>query len=359
MSEQVSAAGAVLSDKVVRWQKAYGRHGLPWQGSRDPYHVWLSEIMLQQTQVATVIPYYQRFLQRFPDIHALAAASLNDVLTLWSGLGYYSRARSLHRAAQTIQFERGGRFPTTHAEILALPGIGRSTAAAICVFAFGGSEAILDGNVKRLFARRFAIPGYPGNPDVAAALWREAEQCLPSSDIEAYTQGLMDLGATVCTRVKPRCDACPLAEDCIAFARQAIKDFPAPRPRVALPQRQTRMLILLHGHEVLLEKRAPTGIWGGLWSFPEVGPAADIVPLCAGEYGAEIGSHEVLSTVSHAFTHFKLDIVPQRLIVKRLAPHAAQPRYVWLSVDDALRAAIPAPVKRILTSLAGGKSASA
>ena len=350
-----TAPGTSLAAKVVRWQMQHGRHDLPWQGVHNAYHVWLSEVMLQQTQVATVIPYYRRFLQRFPDIETLAAATLEEVLALWSGLGYYSRARSLHRAAQTVQLQRGGNFPREFSDVMALPGIGRSTAAAICVFVFGARHAILDGNVKRLFARRFGVTGYPGDARVAAQLWEKAEQNLPSSQIEAYTQGLMDLGATVCTRAKPHCDICPLAADCVALRRNAIKEFPAPRPRVALPQRHTRMLVLLHARHVLLEKRPPSGIWGGLWSLPEAAPGAEVIALCAQQYGAEVAHHEVLPTVAHGFTHFKLDIAPQRLVVARIASRAAQPGHIWLSLDDVSFAAIPAPVKRILASIAAEK----
>ena len=307
--------------------------------------------MLQQTQVATVIPYYRRFLRRYPDIQSLAAAAEDDVLTLWSGLGYYARARNLHRAAQVVMAEYGGRVPREVAALLALPGIGRSTAAAIAVFAFGAREAILDGNVKRLFARRFSIPGYPGDARVAAALWRESERQLPSRDVESYTQGLMDLGATVCTRGNPRCEACPLAADCVARARAAIKKFPAPRPRKRLPQRRTKMLVLLHARQVLLEKRAPTGIWGGLWSLPEAAPGADIVALCDERYGAAVATQTALRVVAHGFTHFKLDIVPLRLVVTRVAPRAAAPGVMWLPLEEALGAAIPAPVKRILAGI--------
>ena len=347
-----TARGADFASKVVRWQKKHGRFDLPWQNTRDAYRIWLSEIMLQQTQVATVIPYYRRFLKRFPDIQSLADAAQDDVLTLWSGLGYYSRARNLHRAAQVVVQTHGGRVPRDFEALLALPGIGRSTAAAILVFAFGARHAILDGNVKRLFARRFGIAGYPGDAKVAAALWRETERQLPSRNIEPYTQGLMDLGATVCTRGRPRCDACPLAPDCIALARAAIKKFPAARPRKLLPQRHTQMLVLLHARQVLLEKRAPTGIWGGLWSLPEAAAGADIIELCAERYGATVATHEAMPTLAHGFTHFKLDIAPQRLIVSRVAPRVAAPGVMWLPLVDALGAAIPAPVKRILAAIA-------
>ena len=337
--------------RLVRWQKKHGRHALPWQNTRGAYRVWLAEIMLQQTQVATVIPYYRRFLQRFPDIKSLAAASLDDVLALWSGLGYYSRARNLQRSARTIVVEHRGRFPRDYATVIGLPGIGRSTAAAICVFAFGARHAILDGNVKRLFARCFGIAGYPGDAKVAARLWRAAERQLPRQNIESYTQGLMDLGAAICTRSKPRCDACPVAAACIARRRGTISSLPASRPRKSLPQRRTRMLVLLHAGQVLLENRAPSGIWGGMWSLPEVAPDADVAALCAQRYAAEIASHVPLPSIAHGFTHFKLDIEPWRIGVARVAPRAAAPGVMWLPLEEALGAAIPAPVRSILAAL--------
>ena len=336
---------------IARWQKKHGRHDLPWQNSRNAYRIWLAEIMLQQTQVATVIPYYRRFMRRFPNLKSLAAASLDDVLVVWSGLGYYSRARNLHRAAQAIVAEHRGRFPRDYDAVVALPGIGRSTAAAICVFAFGARHAILDGNVKRLFARRFGIAGFPGDAKVAARLWRKAEQELPQQNIESYTQGLMDLGATVCTRGKPHCDACPLAPDCVARRRGAIARLPAPRPRKRLPHRCARMLVLLHAGQVLLEKRAANGVWGGLWSLPEAAPGDDIAALCAQRYAAEVSTHEALPVVAHGFTHFSLTIEPHCVRIARVAPRAAAPGAMWLPLEEASGAALPAPVRRILERL--------
>ncbi len=354
----MSGQRAEFAASVVRWQKKRGRHALPWQRARNVYRIWLSEIMLQQTRVATVIPYYRRFLRRFPDLKSLAAASLDDVLAQWSGLGYYSRARNLHRAAQQIVAQHGGRFPRDFAAVLALPGVGRSTAAAICVFAFGDSHAILDGNVKRLFARCFGIGGYPGNARVSVRLWRVAERQLPGRNVEAYTQGLMDLGATVCTRAKPHCKACPLARACVARRRGAVDKLPTARPRKNLPRRTTRMLVLLHAGQVLLEKRAPSGIWGGLWSLPEVASDVDVAAACAQRYGVEGATCKSLPMVAHGFTHFKLAIEPMRVEVARVAPRAATPGAMWLPLDDALGAALPAPVKRILAALAAPTSSS-
>ncbi|MGZ5123023.1 MAG: A/G-specific adenine glycosylase [Burkholderiales bacterium] len=342
---------ARFAEHIIAWQAAHGRHGLPWQNTRDPYAIWISEIMLQQTQVATVIPYYQRFMARFPHVSALAAAPLDDVLVHWSGLGYYSRARNLHRAGQVMRDEHGCRMPDSVEAVAALPGIGRSTAAAIVVFAYGGRHAILDGNVKRVLARACGITGYPGDKPVADALWRAAERLLPSRCVEGYTQGLMDLGATVCLRRSPRCVECPVRESCVAFRDGLIDSVPAPRPRKALPHRNTVMLILEHAGSLLLEKRPAPGIWGGLWCFPEVCTGDDIAAACAQRFGARIGTVQQLPDVKHGFTHFNLTITPQRLEVRELQPRAAELEYQWLTLEKLEAAAIPAPVKRIAALL--------
>ena len=340
-----------FAKSVVAWQRRHGRHDLPWQNTRDAYRIWLSEIMLQQTQVAAVIPYYERFLKRFPDLAALAIADEDDVLASWSGLGYYSRARNLHRAARTIAEEHGGRFPREFEAVLALPGIGRSTAAAVCVFAYGARHAILDGNVKRVFARCFGVAGYPGDAKVAEKLWQIADGMVPAKNVEAYTQGQMDLGAGICTRTKPRCGDCPLATMCVARRQNAIAKYPSPRPRKVLPQRRTRMLVMLHGGQVLLEKRPNSGIWGGLWSLPELGAHEDIETVCTTRYGVTPAQHRALPEVAHGFTHFLLDIVPVRVSVARVDARVAAPGVVWLPLGDLPGAALPAPVRRILAAL--------
>ncbi len=263
---------------MIRWQRRHGRHDLPWQRTSDPYRIWVSEIMLQQTQVATVTGYYTRFVGRFPDVFALAGADIDEVLRHWSGLGYYGRARNLHRSARTIATEFGGAFPRDPESLQRLPGIGRSTAAAIAVFAFGARAPILDGNVKRVFCRVFGVEGFPGERPVEDRLWALAQRELPRRDIERYTQGLMDLGATVCTRVGPRCGDCPLAAHCDARLTGRIAALPWPRPARTLPLRDADLVLALTAPsgpiEVLLERRAPRGIWGGLWSLPEFAPPA-------------------------------------------------------------------------------------
>ena len=339
---------------LVAWQKRHGRHDLPWQGSREPYTVWLSEIMLQQTQVAAVIPYYQRFLARFPTLKALAAAPLDDVLALWSGLGYYSRARNLHRAAQTVMTQHGGSFPATLEAIMGLPGIGRSTAAAILVFAFGKRSAILDGNVKRVLARVRGIAGYPGETAVAAQLWQQAESLLPKTGLRPYTQGLMDLGATVCARRNPRCKECPVQSLCVACKTNRTHELPTPKLRKALPQRRTMMLVLQRAGEILLEKRPPTGIWGGMWCFPEEDADASAVEACARRYGAAVTLGDLLPLIAHGFTHFKLDILPQLATVSAWPQRAEEPGRLWITPDDALRAAVPTPVRGIIEQLING-----
>jgi A/G-specific adenine glycosylase len=340
-----------LAVKLIAWQKRHGRHDLPWQRTRDPYRIWLSEIMLQQTQVATVIPYYERFLRRFPDIAALASAPLDEAMRLWAGLGYYSRARNLHRAAQAVMQGHGGRFPGTFDEVAALPGIGRSTAAAILVFSRGARHPILDGNVKRVLARVYGIRGYPGDKRVADRLWERAEALLPTRSVEAYTQGLMDLGAGVCTRTRPRCEACPWESSCAARRRGLVAAIPGRKPHKALPQKATTMLALTRAGEVLLEKRPAAGIWGGMWCLPEVARDIEVVRYCKHKFGANADGMEALPSIAHGFTHYKLDIFPVRVRVGKLAPHVAEPGLIWLPLEEARQAAIPAPVKRILASL--------
>jgi A/G-specific adenine glycosylase len=350
-----------FSKAVVRWQKQHGRHALPWQNTRDAYRIWLSEIMLQQTQVAAVIPYYQRFLARFPDVASLAAAASEEVMAHWSGLGYYSRARNLHQCAKRVVAQYGGVFPSDPALLAELPGIGRSTAAAIAAFAYGARAAILDGNVKRVFCRVFGIDGYPGAKPVEDQLWRRAVALLPEHDVEAYTQGLMDLGATLCARGKPSCASCPLAQRCAALATGRVHQLPVRKPKKAVPEKHTTMLVITDRDQVLLEQRPDSGIWGGLLSLPEadrlgVSDGAQQQDFDAGVARAiapfgVAASCERLQPFSHVFTHFKLHVSPYRIRLARRLDIAGQVNHVWYRTDKLSDAPLPAPVKKLLLAV--------
>ena len=367
---------APFAHALIAWQKQHGRHHLPWQNTRDPYRIWLSEIMLQQTQVAAVVPYYTRFLARFPTLQTLAQGTHDEVMALWSGLGYYARARNLHRCAQVICAEHAGQFPQNAATIATLPGIGRSTAAAIAAFAFGERTAILDGNVKRVLCRHFGVEGFPGQAQIEKSLWSLAEQLLPEQDIESYTQGLMDLGATLCQRSQPRCTRCPLQKSCVAKREHRTDTLPTARPPRAQPQRHALMLVLQHDNDVLLEKRPASGIWGGLWSLPQM-------ELNTAEFSRGVASTattstqpnalqvrvarllqnlsitpqqtqaiEELTTFTHTFTHFKLSVLPVRVrLLKHLVNHIESDQGRWQALRTIDQIGLPAPVRRLLESL--------
>lgn len=349
-----------FSDAVIRWQKRHGRHALPWQNTRDAYRIWLSEIMLQQTQVTAVIPYYQRFLTRFPDVETLAVAETEEVMAHWSGLGYYSRARNLHRCAQRIVADHGGVFPDDPALLASLPGIGRSTAAAIAAFAYGTRAAILDGNVKRVFCRVFGIDGFPGVRVVENDLWQRAVALLPERDVQAYTQGLMDLGATLCTRSRPACGTCPLAQRCVALATGRVHELPVRKPKKTVPEKHTAMLIIADGGQVLLERRPDSGIWGGLLSLPEcIKPSTsaalpvsvdDEITNAVAPFGV-IDSCERLQPFSHAFTHFRLHVVPYRVELRTRLALAGEGQHVWYPVHRLADGPLPAPVKKLLLGI--------
>jgi len=338
--------------KLILWQRRHGRHGLPWQGTRDPYRIWLSEIMLQQTQVATVIAYYERFLARFPTVSDLAAADDDEVMKHWSGLGYYARARNAHRAARDVVELFGGVFPATFDALVTLPGVGRSTASAIAAFSSGERRAILDGNVRRVLARHGGIAGDPSRASVQAALWAAAESRLPRRDIEPYTQGMMDLGADVCLPRDPRCVLCPVSADCVARNDDRIDELPGRKARRAVRRRRIAMLVVVRGREVLLEKRASSGIWGGLWSLPEA--PVDEAPATALErdWGLLAAEAQPLAPFEHAFTHFTLEVAPWRIKLARGARLAEGKPAMWLPLSEVKAAALPSPVKKMLAALA-------
>ena len=342
-----------ISKRLLPWFEQYGRKHLPWQQHRNAYKVWISEIMLQQTQVNTVIPYYQRFMQRFPDIHTLAQATEDEVLTLWTGLGYYSRARNLHRSAKIIVNDYQSNMPSDSIALQALPGIGRSTAGAIASMAFHQPEAILDGNVKRVLSRLHMVAGWPGQHKVAEQLWQLAEHYTPTQHVANYTQAIMDLGATVCTRTQPKCPSCPLQKVCLAQQHQATTDYPHKKVRKALPIR-TRYFLMLHNvaGEVLLEKRPPSGIWGSLWCFPECAMDQSPVHFCADQYGLAVQQQQAQPAFKHTFTHFQLEIYPLHLTVQPLADRCMDNKnFIWHDPTQTADYALPTPMVKLLQRL--------
>lgn len=333
---------------VLTWFRQHGRHDLPWQHNATPYRVWVSEIMLQQTQVSTVIPYYQRFMQRFPFVQTLATANIDEVLHLWTGLGYYARARNLHKTAQLICARHGGEFPPGLDGLEALPGIGRSTAGAILALSMGQRGVILDGNVKRVLCRYYAIEHWSGEPETQKKLWQLAEQSTPTLDFADYTQAMMDLGATVCTRSKPGCARCPVRDHCQALAKGSVGSLPVSKPRKTLPVRHVFMLLCHDQHRVLLEQRPTNGIWGGLWSPPEF---SELNTLLAWTSNRHAHAQQSWPIIRHTFSHFHLDItpVPAMLLPNRVAE--APPGSCWYPLDHSVKRGLAAPVKKLLQRL--------
>ena len=341
-----------IARELLAWFDRSGRKHLPWQRDRTPYRVWVSEIMLQQTQVATVIAYYERFVQRFPDVQALASAPIDEVLHLWTGLGYYARARNLHRAAQTIVAGLNGEFPSTLEAMQSLPGVGRSTAGAILALARSQRHPILDGNVKRVLTRYFGIDGFPGEQKIERELWRLADECTPAERVADYTQAIMDLGATVCVRSRPLCAVCPLQEHCVARIEHRQSSLPTPRPKKVRPQRVAYAVVAVDERgAVLLERRPATGLWGGLWTFAEL-DGADAREHCRRVLGCEIEAARRLAPLEHGFTHFRLRAQPLLCAVHARAPRAETAGRIWLDAAEAVRAAVPVPVRKVLQGLA-------
>jgi len=340
--------------RLLEWHAAHGRHDLPWQHPRSPYRVWLSEIMLQQTQVATVIPYFQRFIEALPDLPALAMSSLDEVLALWSGLGYYSRARNLHHSARICMEQYRGQLPEDFGALIALPGIGRSTAGAILAQAHGQRFAILDGNVRRLFARHAGIGGWPGEPKVQKKLWEMAESLLPDSRMPEYVQAQMDLGATVCRPKRPDCPACPLQSSCVAFGENRVEQLPTARPRREQPLRERWMIWARNSAgETLLQRRASVGIWAGLWSLPEFESEQQALEWASGLLGDTRICPDIIE-FRHVFTHFRLHARVLRIQTEGPALGIADGGdFSWTGTDRQATTGLPAPIRRLLASHSG------
>ncbi|BFT32329.1 A/G-specific adenine glycosylase [Alteromonas sp. D210916BOD_24] len=352
MSVRIPNHNGSFAERVLAWFDEHGRKHLPWQQDVTPYKVWVSEIMLQQTQVTTVIPYFERFMASFPSVFALASASQDEVLHHWTGLGYYARARNLHKAAKVLVDEYDGNFPTDIEAVIALPGIGRSTAGAILSLSRNQRHPILDGNVKRVLARYYAIEGWPGQKSVENALWEVAEKHTPETRCAHYTQVMMDLGAMVCTRSKPKCDACPLQSGCLAYAQGAQSAFPGKKPKKALPVKSTYMMVARFHQQVYLEQRPPTGIWGGLYGFLESTSVEEGVGALKLR-GIQVESTHQLEGFRHTFSHFHLDITPVVAVIdlpptKQVAELPSQ----WFVLNEPIEVGLAAPTQKIIKQLA-------
>lgn len=358
-----------FSQRALNWYHQHGRKHLPWQQAISPYKVWLSEIMLQQTQVETVIPYFERFISHYPDVKSLAAAPIDSVLHLWTGLGYYARARNLHKAAIAICEQHNGQFPKSVEALSALPGIGRSTAGAIVSLAFEKPAAILDGNVKRVLARHYAVDGWPGQTQTANTLWEIAEALTPKTESRAYTQVMMDLGATICTRSKPKCSECPLSCSCTAYEQGNWADYPGKKPKKTIPIKATYMLLLQNGEATLLQERPSEGIWGGLWSLPEfsdLDELPNILKICWPNAHKQLAkkleqSLTIHPVMRHTFSHYHLDITPVTLslpaaigepeIGYKSSNTLEKPQELWYNPRQPASVGLPAPVKKLLGQL--------
>ena len=340
-----------FSERLLAWYDRAGRKDLPWQLDKTPYRVWVSEVMLQQTQARTVIPYFERFVERFPSPQALADAPSAEVLKHWAGLGYYARARNLHLAARRVRERFHGEVPQQYEDLISLPGVGRSTAGAILALCFNQPFPILDGNVKRVLARHQDVAGWPGEAAVSRRLWALSEASLPDERVSDYTQAIMDLGAVTCTRNRPRCDACPVSRDCKARIRGRVAERPARRPRRPKPTRSTVMLIVTHGDQVLLQRRPATGVWGGLLCLPEVERLSDVAAWCRRRLGFEEKATR-WDGFAHEFTHFKLNVEPVAVHCRRTPLQISERDEVfWCKIRDAQDVGVPAPVRKLLAQL--------
>jgi len=346
-----------FSDRLLQWFDQHGRKDLPWQKNPTPYRVWVSEIMLQQTQVATVIPYFERFMARFPELIDLADAEQDEVLHLWTGLGYYARGRNLHKAAQQVRDQYQGQFPGEIDEVTALPGIGRSTAAAILSLSLEQPHSILDGNVKRVLTRCYAIEGWPNTPKIEKQLWQLAEELAPQKRNAAYTQAIMDLGATVCRRSKPLCPVCPMHDSCLARQQDRQAELPTPRPKKTIPTRHTSMLLITNpAGEVWLQQRPPSGIWGGLWGFPQfdqTDPDDDqLAAWCLMQQLPKAAAFQRWPSLRHTFSHFHLEILPIHIHLKDTPLRVAEQSDNWVTPATPPTLGLAAPVKELLERLA-------
>jgi A/G-specific adenine glycosylase len=347
-----------FAERVLAWFEHHGRKDLPWQRPAEPYRVWVSEIMLQQTQVNTVIPYFDRFMARFPSVQALAEAPLDDVLHYWSGLGYYARARNLHAAARQVLDDHGGELPREIGKLQALPGIGRSTAGAVLSLAYGQRRVILDGNVKRVIARHRAVGGWPGHSAVSKTLWSIATELTPERRVAEYNQAMMDLGATLCTRRRPGCTVCPVQADCTARIEGHPQDYPGTKPRRRLPERSVQMLLLRRPDGgVLLERRPPAGVWGGLWCFPELAIDDDPGRWCQATVGVAARRGRAFAQRRHTFSHFHLDIAPVELWLEQAGNDRElgvleSTQRLWYNVASPQDIGLAAPIARLLEELA-------
>ena len=343
-----------FAERLLQWFAVHGRHTLPWQENPTPYRVWISEVMLQQTQVATVIPYYARFMARFPDVHSLASAPIDDVLHLWTGLGYYARARNLQACAQTLIAQHDGEFPQNLEDVMQLPGIGRSTAGAILALSRGRRHAILDGNVKRVLARVFGVSGDPSSNAVLAKLWKQSDACTPAEHVAAYTQAIMDLGATVCSRARPACTVCPMAADCVAALEGRQSELPGKKQKRARPSREATLLIAKASSDgataVLVERRPASGIWGGLWSPPQFESERAALEWCASEFCDTSDSH-VLPPIDHAFTHFDLRLKPLVISCRQTTKVCDGNERLWYRLESPPRVGLPQPISALFERL--------